>query len=207
MDKIFNFFSKTKTKEEIEKQKRNTIINTQNLQNLANVNLSDSNTNSENKINNNNENNQNNLETFKTINFSSQDFENIDKLINQKQENENDFKKSEIKLTEKDLNLLSEIKTENDLVQASFNQAQNFLFNNNGKNSNALISKQPVGDVVMVNNAENIKKASDGFYTKKYKEQLANLKSVKIHFYFSHKKKLFTKKIIKKNKLKNLINK
>lgn len=197
MDKIFNFFSKTKTKEEIEKQKRNTVINTQNLQNLANVNLSALNNNQENKINNynNNEDNQiNNLETRKTINFSSQDFENIDKLLNQKQENENDFKKSETKLTEKDLNSLGEIKTENASVQASFNQAQNFVFNSNSKTNDGLISKPVVGDVVIVNNAENIKKPSDGFYTKKYKEQLANLKSVKFYFLFLINK-FFLKKL------------
>ena len=163
MDKIFNFFSKTKSKEEIEKQKRNSIINTQNLQNLANVNHS-SLTNIP----------ENNAEASKTINFTSEDFANIDKILNKNQENNIN---SDTKTTEKDINALDEIKTENTLEnQASVNQAQNFVFNKN--NTTGLLNKPAVGDVVTVNSIENLKKPGDGFYTKKYKEHITNLKSV-----------------------------
>lgn len=169
MDKIFNFFSKGKTKEEIEKQRRNTIINTQNLQNLANVN--------ESSIDNNNKANidiQNNTETIKTINFTSQDFDNIDKIMNQKQEDEI---KTETNRNEQDINSMGEIKSDNLYYKLNINNSQNnLIFNKNNKNE--IINTPAVGDVVMVNSIDNIRKTSDGFYTKKYKEQITNLKSV-----------------------------
>jgi hypothetical protein len=168
MDKVFNFFSKGKSKEEIEKLKRNTVIKTQNLETLANVNLS--------SINNNNEKDSeiiNNTKERKTINFSSQDFKNIDKILSEKQENES---KSEIVSTEIVNNSPGVIKTDNPMDQANLmNQAQNFIYN---KNNNGLINKPLVGDVVIVNSIENIKKPSEGYYTKKHREQISNLKSV-----------------------------
>lgn len=171
MDKIFNFFSKPKSKDEIEKQKRNSIINTQNLQNFANVNQSSLNNNAEN----NSLNINTNVETSKTINFTSKDFENIDRILNEKQDT---TIKSDSKITENDIHSITEINT-----NLGLEQAKNFIFNDNinksiNQTDNGLNTKHAVGDVVMVNSIENIKKPSEGFYTKKYKEQISNLKSV-----------------------------
>jgi len=167
MDKVFNFFSKSKSKEVIEKPK-STFIKTQNIETLANVNIS--------SINYNNEKDSeiiNNTQARKTINFSSQDFKNIDKILSEKQENES---KSEIISTEIVNNSPGVIKTDNPMDQANLiNQAQNFIYN---KNNNGLINKPLVGDVVIVNSIENIKKPSEGYYTKKHREQISNLKSV-----------------------------
>ena len=185
MDKIFNFFSKNKSKEDIEKQKRNTVINTQNLQNLANINQSTNNT----------ENDNLNKNDRKTINFSSQDFENIDKILNAKIENlnseinispnpEHQFNNTNINNYSNpgSINIINS--NINNLGNLNQNQAQDLIIgnkiqsNNNFMNVNTIQKSTPVGDVVIVNSLENIKKANDGFYTKKYREQLLDLKSV-----------------------------
>ena len=125
----------------------------------------------------------NNTETRKTINFTSQDFENIDKLLSGKQES--NMTKAENTLNENQSNYSgAEVKSESTLEQSSLvNQAQDFVFNqspndNASKDANKPNSKQAVGDVVMVNSIENIKKPNNGFYTNKYKEQLSLLKPV-----------------------------
>ncbi len=192
MDKIFNFFSSSKSKAEIEKQKRNTVINTQNLHNLANVNISSLNNNNNTEYNNYSSGNKDFSEAdHKTINFTSQDFENIDTILKQKNENNiSSNSKTENNLSEKNnVNSLissGEFHTGNPLDIPGVSQAApNFMFNNNNnsignsKSPNSLVNKPAaVGDVVTVNSIENIKKPSDGFYTKKYSEQIANLKSV-----------------------------
>ncbi len=181
MDKIFNFFSKVKSKEEVEKLKKNSIINTQNLQKLTNINHG--------KVN---IENNNNSETNNTINFSLIDIENIDKILSDKNQYNNDIIKID---TNSDFNKVNNIentgsnkndkslpfnsKTINEIIYINELQSEKLKFEKNSLNN----PHNQTGDIILVNSLENIKKPIDGYYSKKYSEQLASLKSVNLNFY------------------------
>jgi len=166
MDRIFNFFSKPKSKEDLEKNKKHPVINTQNLQTFSNINQT--------AINKENQNIEYiiNQEIIKTQDNNSQEFEHTSK-INDKFEN--NVKAIINKIEQKSENINNSV--------INFEKAKNYDIEGPEKNINLILNDMnkinfKSGDVVIVNTLDDIKKSPDGYYTKKYSEQITNLKSV-----------------------------
>lgn len=183
MEKFFNLFSKSKPKESESdsKNKKQNLIATQNLQVFDNVKHANDDSQIKSFINNDANNNIHN----KVINFTSKDFENIDKLLEVEHDvmiNKDDVLNSKNNQNP-NLNIINlnnfNNRNENDKYGGNIheikteNQTVNTLDKQVHKNT-------PLGDVVIVNHAENIRKTSSGFYTNKYKERLWELKSVNL---------------------------
>jgi hypothetical protein len=166
MDKFINLFIKSKPKDNDSdsKVRKPSIITTQNLENFANINQSGINNLNTNQIQQTSQ-----SENNKKFNFTGEDFEDIDKKANINDEN----------FTQNKNDILNEINPD---IQAQIkanpqiNRTQPTEYNN--KINSLSVKSNPVGDIVMVNTLDNVKKPIDGFYSLKYKEKFQALKSV-----------------------------